>query len=81
MSEFLSLHIGGTSDRPERILLIGRPRNGRVRVREWNTGTLNTGGATRDIDAAQLLTEVEAADSAHLPMKEEMYAVRRWLEG
>jgi hypothetical protein len=77
--EFLSLRIGGNTDRPERLLLIGRPHAGTVRVREWTSDTWNTEGDDYDIDTESLLEGLERAFAARQPMSEEMYKVRLWL--
>jgi hypothetical protein len=79
--EFLSLQITGGPGRPERLLLIGRPRDGIVRVREWTTDTMNTEGEDFEIDAGQLLEQIEEAHTTHQPMNEELYRIRRWLDG
>jgi hypothetical protein len=77
--EFLTLRIGGSESQPERLLLVGRPVGGKVRVREWTTTTLNTAGANYEIDAAEMLADIQRASDARLPVSEEMYRVRRWL--
>ncbi len=77
--EFLSLRIGGDAGRPARLLLIGRPSDGVVRVREWNTNTLNTEGEDFDVDAMELLEDIERAYQARLEVSEEPYRVRTWL--
>jgi hypothetical protein len=79
--EFLSLRIGGDADHPARLLLIGRPRDGIVHVREWSTESLNTEGADLDIDAAELLADIERAYESRFEMSEEMYKLRVWLGG
>jgi hypothetical protein len=77
--EFLSLRIGGSAERPERLLLIGRPHEGSVRVREWTSNTWNTEGDDYDIDTVSLLEGLERAYADRHPISEEMYRVRQWL--
>jgi hypothetical protein len=79
--EFLSLRIGGNAAQPERLLLIGRPHDGLVRVREWTSRSWNTEGDDFDIDPGELLVDIERAYDARLMVSEEMYKIRRWLEG
>jgi hypothetical protein len=79
--EFLTLLIGAAPGSPERLLLIGRPRDGIVRVREWTSDTLNTEGDDYDIEIDEMLGQIEQAYKAHLTMNQEIYKLRRWLEG
>lgn len=80
-SEFLTLRVGGSPKVPERLLLIGRPRDGLVRVREWTSNSWNTEGEDSDMRAADLLAQLERAFDARLPVSEEMYKLRLWLSG
>jgi hypothetical protein len=80
-SEFLTLRVGGSPKVPERLLLIGRPRDGLVRVREWTSNSWNTEGEDSDIPASALLEQIEAAYDDRLPVSEEMFKVRHWLQG
>jgi hypothetical protein len=77
--EFLSLTIGGDAGQPSRLLLIGRPREGSVRVREWTSNSLNTEGEDFDVDPAELLGDIERAYEARFTVSEEMYRIRSWL--
>lgn len=77
--QFLSVRIGGGKGGPERLLLVGRPYDGQVRVREWETGTLNTAGDDYDIDPAELLEDIESAYRSSLGVRPEMYEIRLWL--
>jgi hypothetical protein len=80
-SEFLTLRVAGGRGDPERLLLIGRPDGGTVRVREWTSRSWNTEGDDYDIDAEELLASLERDFSARRPMSEEIYRVRQWLTG
>lgn len=79
--EFLTLRIGGGPDTPERLLLIGRPRHGLARVREWTSNSWNTEGEDYDADATTLLEDIERAYDARRPVSEEMFRLRAWLQG
>ncbi len=79
--EFLTLRIAGDREELERLLLVGRPQDGTVRVREWTTETLNSEGDDYEIDAAELLESIEAAYGDRRSLGTELYHVRRWLEG
>ena len=79
--EFLTLRIGGSDGEPERLLLIGRPRDATVRVREWTSNSWNTEGEDFDADAGALLDDIARAYDARRPVSEEMYRVRLWLTG
>lgn len=78
-NEFLTVRLGAAPGQPERFLLVGRPRDGQVRVREWNTNSYNTVGADFDVDPIELLTEIESAYAASLEVTPELYAIRLWL--
>ncbi len=80
-SEFLTLRIAAGHGEPERLLLIGRPDNGQVRVREWTSRSWNSEGDDYDIDAEELLAALERDFSARRAMSEEIYRVRQWLTG
>ena len=79
--EFLTLRVSGGPQVPERLLLVGRPHQGSVRVREWTTETLNSAGHEYDIAATQLLASLSAAHGAGRSLGAEWYRVRLWLEG
>ncbi|HJU74614.1 MAG TPA: hypothetical protein VJ717_12770 [Gemmatimonadaceae bacterium] len=80
-SEFLTLRVAAGHGEPERLLLIGRPESGQVRVREWTSRSWNTEGDDYEIDAEELLAALERDFSAHRAMSEEIYRVRQWLTG
>ena len=79
--EFLTVRIGGALGVEERLLLIGRPNEGSVRVREWRSSTMITEGEDYDVDPGELLENIEQAYASRLLVSEEMYKIRRWLEG
>ena len=77
--EFLSVQIAGGSGKSERFLLIGRPREGRVRVREWGAHSYNSVGDDFDIAPAELLEDIETSYAAGLGVRPEIYRIRLWL--
>ena len=79
--EFLTVRVAGPPGQPERLLLIGHPREGVVRVREWTTATLNSEGEDYEMAPSELLEELETELAAQRDVSEEMYKIRRWLEG
>lgn len=78
---FLSVRLAAGSDGAERILLVGRPDDGLVHVREWSTHSWNTAGDDFDMDASELLAQIEGVYASGLGVMPEMYEIRRWLEG
>ncbi|MEP7345213.1 MAG: hypothetical protein ABI877_08095 [Gemmatimonadaceae bacterium] len=79
--EFLTLRVSGGLQVGERLILIGRPRQGSVRVREWTTETFNTAGHEYDIAAADLLASLNATHMAGGSLGTELYRVQLWLNG
>ena len=79
--EFLTLRVSGGPQVAERLILVGRPRQEGVRVREWTTETFNTAGNEYDISAAELLASLDAAHKAGRSLGAELYRVRLWLNG
>ena len=79
--EFLTVRVGGAPGVEERLLLIGRPHDGVVRVREWRSNTMITEGEDYEMEPGELLESIEQAFAARREVSEEMYRIRRWLEG
>lgn len=79
--EFLTLRVSGGPQAAERLILVGRPRQGSVRVREWTTETFNTAGNEYDISAVELLASLDEAHKAGRSLGAELYRVRLWLNG
>lgn len=80
-NEFLTLRVAAGQGEPERLLLIGRPERGQVRVREWTSRSWNSEGDDYEIDAEELLAGLERDFSARRAMSEGIYRVRQWLTG
>lgn len=77
--EFLTVRVGGRAPAPERLLLIGPPRNGNVRVREWDSNSWNTPGRDRTASAQGLFRELEDAYAERRQVSEEMHRIKQWL--
>lgn len=77
----LSVQVEGDGREATRLYVMGRPRAGRVRVREWRGEDWSAVPLEHEMDAASLLAEFERAYRARRRMSEELYRVRLWLEG
>lgn len=77
----LEVQVEGTATEGMRLYVIGRPASGRVRVREWRGESWAQGPVDREVDAAELLAELEQAHRARRRLSEELYRVKLWLEG
>ena len=79
IDEFLSVRLAGASGTGDRFLMVGRPVDGLVRVREWTARSYNTAGEDFDVDPVDLLADIETVYAAGLSVMPEMYQIRRWL--
>jgi hypothetical protein len=70
----------GRAGEPERLLHIGRPWAGAVRVREWTSETWSA-PVERDVPADALLNELEQAAQQRRRLSVEVYRIRLWLTG
>jgi hypothetical protein len=80
-TEFLTLRVGGSPTTVERLMLIGRPRSGIVRVRQWTSNSWNTEGEVLEVAAPALMADIQRVYDAREPVSEEIYGIRRWLLG
>ncbi|MDB4907385.1 MAG: hypothetical protein JWO05_2169 [Gemmatimonadetes bacterium] len=64
---------------PERLVIIGLLRDGRVELREWSGADWSRPATTRTVEAAGFYREIEAAVRRGVSLNVEMYAVRIWL--
>jgi hypothetical protein len=78
-NDFLTIRLAGAAGEGERFLLVGRPYDGLVHVREWTARTFNTAGEDLDIDAVDLLADIESVYAAGRGVTPEMYEIRLWL--
>lgn len=73
--------IGAGSGAPEQLLIVGRPRDGRVTVREWSGADWSAAPRVRALAADALYDEIERAERAGRRVNQGLYAVRLWLSG
>ena len=76
----LPILVGGSATEDERLILVGRPRDGRVLVREWASSDWSKPPAIREHDAAALGAEIERMRRGGRSVNQEPTAIRRWLQ-
>lgn len=79
--DFLTIQIAPTTREPEHLMLISRPDNGRVRIREWVGDGFGSPAVERECEAAELYDRIEKMSRAGRHLGQELYRVRLWLEG
>lgn len=78
----LPVILGSSADgAAEALLIVSRPANGRVRVREWSGANWSAPPRERELAAHELLAEVEAAQRAGRRLNHSLYGLRLWLSG
>ena len=84
-AETLSVQVQGGHGEPERLLVLSRDprrRDGAVDVREFRFADGETAGPLEyTSSAADLLASFERAHRDRRRLSEEMYGIRRWLDG
>lgn len=75
----LPVLVGGSPTEDEQLLLVGRPRDGRVLVREWASSDWSQPPMTREHDAAALAAHIERARRGGRSVNQEPMAIKRWL--
>jgi hypothetical protein len=80
-SDFLTVQVAGEGCEPERLLLISRPVDGRVQVREWATGSWNAEPLEREVGVEELFDAFQRAANARRKISQELYYIRTWLDG
>jgi hypothetical protein len=71
----------GPASEPERLMLVGRPSEGRVRIREWSGADWGAAPAERELRCDELTEVVEQAVRAGRRVNQSPQTVRRWLDG
>ena len=79
--ETLEVQVAGGRGEPERLLVLGRPRGGAVPVREFRFGDVESGPRDYTASAAELLADFQRARRQRRRLSEDLYAIRRWLDG
>ena len=77
----LPVFIMGPGSEPERLMLVGRPTAGRVRVREWSGADWTAPPAERDVACDEIAGAVERALRDGRQVNQSPHVVRRWLDG
>ena len=77
----LPIFIMGPGPDPERLMLVSRPREGRVRVREWTGHDWASAAQGREALAEEVYGEVERALQRGRRVNQSPFAVRQWLFG
>lgn len=75
----LAVLVGGSPTEDEQLLLVGRPRDGRVLVREWASSDWSQPPAIREHDAAALAGHIERMRRGGRSVNQEPTAIKRWL--
>ena len=75
----LAVLVGGSPTEDELLILIGRPRDGRVLVREWASSDWSQPAVTREHDAAALAGPIERMRRGGRSVNQEPMAIKRWL--
>ena len=71
--------IGGSASEPERLLLIARPENGVVRVREWTSADWSATPDERDSPVESLYEEIEYAAKSGRTITLDLATLRHFL--
>ena len=79
--EALSVLVAGDGCEPERLLVLARPRAGRVKVREWTTQSWNAEPREHEADVDALWQAFERAYRQRRRLSEELPRIRAWLDG
>jgi hypothetical protein len=78
--ETLAIQVAAGAGSPERLLLLERPVEGRVTVREWTSADWSRPAIPRDRGVAEVIDELRRADAARRIVGVEMHRIRLWLE-
>ena len=71
--------IGGSASEPERLLLISRPDNGIVRIREWTSADWSATPDERDSPVESLYEDVEYAAKTGRTLTLDLATLRHFL--
>ena len=75
----LPVLITGPGTEPERLILVGRPAGGRVRVREWSGADWSAPPIEREAACAEISDAVDRAVRAGRHVNQLPQVVRDWL--
>lgn len=77
----LGVLIAEGAGEPDRLVMLGRPVNGQVHVREWTTGNWATAPLERDTPVADVFAIFQKAYDARRRMNVSLGDIRSWLDG
>jgi hypothetical protein len=77
----LGVLISADAGKPDRLLLLGRPSHGRVRVREWSTHNWSSAPDQSEISVADALAIFQGAYDARRRMSVSLKGIQAWLAG
>lgn len=77
----LGVLISAGAGEPERLVMLGRPSAGRVRVREWSTHNWSGAPDERDLPVEHAYTIFQRAFDARRRLSAALPEIRAWLEG
>ncbi len=77
----LTVQIAASANDPEHLMLIERPVNGRVAVREWIGEGFGSPAVEREYDVVELYRLIERASQQGRRVGQELYRIRLWLDG
>ncbi len=80
-SDHLVVQVDRAGDEPEYMLIISRPVDGRVRVREWSPANWGAEAPERELPADAVYSRIERAYRQRRRVSVDMYRVRTWLGG
>jgi hypothetical protein len=77
----LGVLISAGAGEPDRLILLQRPSNGRVHVREWSTHNWSSAPDERDLAVADALANFRRAYDARRRMSVSLRGIEAWLAG
>ena len=77
----LTVLISAGAGEPDRLLVLGAPANGRVRVREWSSPNWSGTPDERELATGDALAIFQHAFDARRRLSVALAEVRAWLEG
>jgi hypothetical protein len=77
----LGVLIAAGDGEPERLLMLGKPANGRVHIREWSTHNWSGPPDERDAAVADTFAVFQRAHDARRRMSAGLSQIRAWLDG
>jgi hypothetical protein len=77
----LGVLISAGGGEPDRLIILHRPANGRVHVREWSTHNWSGAPDERDISVAEALATFQSAYDERRRMSVSLKGIQAWLAG